>query len=130
MRWNKKIENFVTWGFRILTGLIFLSSSLTKLLFEEGDKTDLLYTKYNLHDHILLIGAAEFIALVLFFIPKTFMLGVLLLTAITGGAIITHIANNEPFYFAAIILLFIWLTAYLKLPGLFPFLKTKKKKQL
>lgn len=67
-------------------------------------------------DWIVVIGIGELISGILFLIPRTSSLGLLLLSAHFGGAIATHMGNNEQFIPIAGILVFIWVTALVRDP--------------
>jgi hypothetical protein len=49
---------------------------------------------------------------------RTAELGTLLLSAYLGGAIVTDMQNRELFITPAVVLLAVWTTAALRLPGL------------
>jgi hypothetical protein len=74
------------------------------------------FIKWGLEGKLLMIGIGELIAAILFFIPRTSSLGVLLLSAHLGGAIVTHMSNGEMFIPQAIMLLLLWVANYLRNP--------------
>jgi len=68
---------------------------------------------------INLIGVIEVISVLLFVLPKTITVGTLMLSAYFGGAIATHISTLPPlddFFFPLIVLIFIWITSYIRNP--------------
>jgi len=65
---------------------------------------------------LMLIGMGELIAAILFLIPRTSSLGVLLLSAHLGGAIVTHMSNAEMFIPQIVMLLLVWVANYLRNP--------------
>ena len=71
-----------------------------------------------------MIGWAELVSLILFIIPKTGLLGTLLLIAYMGGAIATHLQQQQPVAVPIIVQGLIWITAVLRYPevvhSLFP----------
>ncbi|MBK7652528.1 MAG: DoxX family protein [Flammeovirgaceae bacterium] len=97
----------------LLMALLLMSSS-AKLMGSEELVTN--FTKWDLIDWIVVIGIGELISGILFLIPRTSSLGLLLLSAHFGGAIATHMGNNEPFIPIAGILVFIWVTALVRDP--------------
>lgn len=101
----------------ILTGLItimFVGSSISKIV---GAQTVVeVFNKWGLQSHLLLIGIGELVSAVLFLIPRTNSLGLLLLSAYLGGAIVTHMQHGEPYLIPAALLLVVWLTGYLRHP--------------
>lgn len=66
---------------------------------------------------IALIGATLVICTVLYLIPKTSVLGAILLTGYLGGAVASHVRHQEgvfPIFFAIIFGILIWLGLYLR----------------
>jgi hypothetical protein len=102
------------WVLTVLLSLLFLASAAAKLarpaqLVEQMQK-------WGLGDQVLLIGAGELVSALLFLIPITHSLGLLLLSGYMGGAIVTHMQHGEPYYVPSIILLLIWVAGYLRHP--------------
>ena len=111
----------------ILTGLltlVFVGSAIAKLVraapVVEGME------KYGLRDHLLLIGVGELLSALLFFIPLTNSLGVLLLSAYLGGAIVTHMQNGEPYLVPSILLVLVWVAGYLRHPEMLQSFRAKR----
>jgi hypothetical protein len=65
---------------------------------------------------MLLIGIGELVSALLFLIPQTNSLGLLLLSSYLGGAIVTHMQHGQPFFAPAILLLLVWIAGYLRHP--------------
>ncbi len=105
----------------ILVGLmtaLLLFSGFGKIM-ASGDAESEMYknfVRWGLEGRLLLIAAGEIIAAILFLIPKTSSLGVLLLSAHFGGAIATHMEHGESYFPIVIILLLIWVANYLRNP--------------
>jgi hypothetical protein len=103
----------------VLTGLLtalFIGSSAGKLA---GAKEVVeMMEKWGLGKDVLLIGVGELVSALLFVIPKTHSLGVLLLSGYMGGAIVTHMQHDEPFVPQSVILALIWVAGYLRYPEL------------
>jgi len=75
----------------------------------------------------LTIGIVELVCLVLYAVPRTAVLGAILLTALFGGGIATHIRVGSPLFthilFGVYLGLFVWGGLYLRnarLRGLIP----------
>lgn len=66
----------------------------------------------------LFIGIIEIISLILFLIPRTAILGTLLLVAYMGGAIVTHLQHQQPITMAVAVQILIWITAFVRFPEL------------
>jgi hypothetical protein len=69
-------------------------------------------------DFILFIGIAELLATVLFVVPRTGPLGAVLMTAVLGGAIASHMRAGSPWpthtLFGVYLGLFMWLALWLR----------------
>jgi hypothetical protein len=65
-----------------------------------------------------IIGIIELISIILFLVPRTGVLGALLLIAYMGGAIASHLEHEESIISAAFVQSFIWVTAILRFPEL------------
>ena len=64
------------------------------------------------------LGILEAACVVLFLIPRTAVLGAILLTAYLGGATATHVRIGDPFIIPVIAGMLIWLGLYLRDPRL------------
>lgn len=64
------------------------------------------------------IGVVEVISLVLFIVPRTGVLGALLLIAYLGGAIATHLQHQQPIVMPVAIQVLLWIAAALRFPEL------------
>ncbi len=79
-------------------------------------------------DYVLMIGLFELAFLALYLWPRTAVLGAVLMTALLGGAIATHIRVGSPLFshtlFGVYLALFMWGGLWLRHPALrsvFPF---------
>ena len=62
------------------------------------------------------IAIGELIAVVLFIIPKTGRIGILLMTALMGGAIASHMGHGQSFAMQSIVLILVWVAAFIRYP--------------
>jgi hypothetical protein len=83
-------------------------------------------------DYVLMIGLLELAFTVLYVIPRTSVLGAVLMTALLGGAMATHIRVGSPLFshvlFSIYLALFMWGGLWLRMPALralFPIVSTK-----
>ena len=83
-------------------------------------------------DHVLMIGLLELAFTVLYLVPRTAVLGAVLMTALLGGAMATHIRVDSPLLshtlFSIYLALFMWGGLWLRSPALravFPIVSTK-----
>jgi hypothetical protein len=60
------------------------------------------------------IGIVEVICAVLYAVPRTSVLGALLLTAYLGGATATHVRISEPFTSAIVVGVVVWAGLFLR----------------
>ena len=111
-----KARKITGWVLTALLGLLFLASAVSKFARPEAVVKQM--TENGLKDQILLIGAGEAISAILFLIPVTHPLGVLLLSGYMGGAIATHMQHGEPYFAQSIILALIWVAGFLRRPWL------------
>ena len=65
---------------------------------------------------LLLIAGLEVASAILFALPRTRALGLLLVSAYLGGAIATHLGRNEPPFQPAFVLALFWLATLLRHP--------------
>ena len=75
--------------------------------------------KYGLDEQMRLIGAGAFLSALLLVMPRTSSFGTLLTSAFWGGAICIHMAHHEPYIFQAVMLVLLWVGAYLRNPATF-----------
>ena len=73
-------------------------------------------------DSVRVIGIVELVCLVLYLVPRTSVLGALLLTGYLGGAIATHVRIGNPLFthilFPVYVALFVWGGLFLRDPRL------------
>jgi len=112
---QSKARRITAWVLTTLITLLFIMSAVFKFL--RPPEVMMPVEKWNLKDELMMIGIGELVSALLFFIPKTHSLGVLLLSAYMGGAIVTHMQNDEPYIVQSITLLVIWIIAYLRDPA-------------
>jgi hypothetical protein len=106
----------------ILTSLVFLMSGGMKL--KGGAEVTQGMAHLGLPDSLILpLAIIEISCVVIYLIPKTSILGAILLTGFIGGAICSHLRVGDPFYVQIVIGILIWLGLYLRedrLKGLIP----------
>jgi uncharacterized membrane protein YphA (DoxX/SURF4 family) len=114
---TQKTKNITGWILAVLLALVFLASAFMKLM--GGEETVKGAAAMGLSAGSLkLIGIIEIGSLLLFLVPRTGLLGTLLLTAYLGGAIVTHIEHGQPFIAPVIIESLVWITATIRFPEL------------
>ena len=110
------------WVLTVLLTALYVPSAVAKLY----GPAELLkvFQEWGLGDQRILIGVGELISALLFVIPRTHSLGVLLLSAYMGGAIVTHMQHGESYIFQSVILVVIWATGFLRHPELLQSFRT------
>ncbi len=114
---SPKTLRILGWVLSILLGFMFLTSAFLKLTQHElalGQAASIGLDPATYR----LIGVIEILALILFFLPKTGLLGGLLLIAYMGGAIATHLQHQQPVTMAVAMESFLWIALALRFPEL------------
>lgn len=118
MNQNKeKTRKIIYW---ILTGLVtivFLGSAAGKLTANEEALKMAEGLGIDAKTYTI-IGMVEMICLILFIIPRTGILGTLLLAAYMGGAIATHLEHGVSIVAPCIIQSFVFVGAFYRFPEL------------
>lgn len=111
------------WAARIISGLVALfllldgAMKLAKPAFVVEATVRLGYPEST----IVPIGVVLIVCTVLYLIPRTAVLGAILLTAYLGGAVATQVRAGEPVFsiiFAIVFGVLVWLGLYLRNPTL------------
>jgi len=115
MQTQTKILTWVGW---ILAGLIglFMAFGATMTFFKPPDLAEQL-AKFGYPEELMVfLAATEIACVVLYLIPRTAVLGAVLLTGYLGGAIATHVRIHDNFLFPLIFGVLVWLALYLRDP--------------
>ncbi len=104
------------WGIKVLLSIIFAFSIFAKIFGAEMMVANM--TRYGFGGKVLLIGVAELIVVILFYVPRTCSVGVLLLSAHMGGAIATHMQHGEAYLLQSIVLILVWTAGIANNPAL------------
>ena len=110
-----KTRKLIGWVIAGLITALLLFSAMGKFMMPEMAES---FTKWGLGDWRTIIAIGEIISALLFLLPKTNIFGSFLLSAHIGGAIVVHMSNGEPFMFQSIVLILIWVTAFVRNPEL------------
>ena len=112
-----KTKNIINWGLTILVGFIFVGSAISKLM--GGEEALQMAQSIGLNaDTFKIVALLELSSVILFIIPRTGILGTLLLAAYMGGAIATHLTHNQSVIAPVIIESIIWIVAIIRFPEL------------
>ncbi len=110
------VSNKMIWtgrGLSTLATLALLMSGVMKLT-QSAEVVDG-FAKLEYGKHLIVpIGAVELVCVLLYAIPRTSMLGAILLTGYLGGATATHVRLGEPFLAPIILGIIVWLGLFLR----------------
>jgi hypothetical protein len=110
-----KTKNIVNWSLAGLVGFIFIGSAVGK--FMASAETVAMAESIGLSASTFgILGAVELVSVLLFIVPRTGLLGTLLLTAYMGGAMATHLTHQLPLTGPMVILAIIWIAATVRFP--------------
>lgn len=121
-----KTKKIIHWVLTGLVALVFLGSAMGKFTADANALE--MAASFGLDDSTYkLIGVIELMSVILFVIPRTGLLGTLLLAAYMGGAIATHLEHEQSIVAPCIIQSFLWIVAFVRFPELFDRLRNKQK---
>jgi hypothetical protein len=106
------------WGMTIFFALFILIASVTpKLLGAEVAIDSLSQIGWPTH-YVYLIGGLELLFIILFLIPRTSLLGAILMTGLLGGALASNLRADSPVFshtlFSFYLGLFMWIALWLR----------------
>jgi len=112
---SPKTRNIIGWVLTALLLALFLFSASGKIIGmasmqKVSEKIGISMEGFRI------LGIIELLSVILFAIPRTGLLGTLLLTAYMGGAVATHLEHAEPFYAQCMFIAIIWITALIRFP--------------
>ena len=110
---TQKTKNILLWILTGLVGFIFIASAAGKLL-ANADALAMASNVGLTPNSYKALGLIELLSVVLFIIPRTGLLGTLLLVAYLGGAIATHLEHNQSIIAPIAIACFVWVVAALR----------------
>lgn len=117
---SKKINKIAGLVLTVLLGLLFAMSAFMKLSYNETALAQAASIGFDAHTYWV-IGVIELVALVLFLIPRTGILGSLLLIAYMGGAIATHLQHQQSIVMAVGVQVLVWIAFVLRYPQVLQF---------
>ncbi len=106
----------MVWTGRVISGLAIAALTMSavmkfaqpQMLLEEMSRFEIPQSK------IAVIGIVELICVILYAIPRTAALGAVFLTGYLGGATLTHVRIDDPFFGPVAIGVFVWLGLWLR----------------
>jgi hypothetical protein len=111
---TKKITYWVLTG---LVSFVFIGSSIGKLT--ANPEAVKMGAEFGINSSAYFtLGLIELLSVLLFIIPRTGIVGTLLLAAYMGGAIATHLEHGESVIAPCVIQAVLWLVAVYRFPEL------------
>jgi len=121
---SEKTKKIIYWVLTGLVAFIFLGSAMGK--FTADEKALEMAASMGLDANTYkLLAFVEILSLVLFILPRTGVIGTLLLCAYMGGAIATHLEHGQSIIAPCIIQAFLWAVALFRFPELTNRLRNK-----
>ena len=125
---SKMNRNLKVWVSRVLAGIITLALVTTATIkIAHAPKMVEELTRVGIpKTAIIPIAILELTCLALYLIPRTMVLGAVLLTGYFGGAIVVHIVGNQSVFPIIMIGLCVWGGIYFRIPALHLLLPLQK----
>ena len=114
---NSKFRNIAGWVLSALDLLLMGASAIDKISASAHSLEMTASFGISVADYRLL-GVLELGSALLFVIPRSMMVGLLLLSSYLGGAIATHLQHEQSMLFPAAIEALVWVTAVVRYPKL------------
>ena len=132
---SKKVPKKMFWTGKvisILLSLFLLLDAIMKIVKAAPSVEGSVELGYP-ENTVIPMGVTLLLCTVVYLIPRTSVLGAILLTGYLGGATATHFRVEQPVYFSVIFGVLIWLGVYLcdeRLRQLIPFRKSELYRKL
>lgn len=108
-----KTQLWTGWIITGLVGLFLLFDAIVKLIMVNEVIEASVRLGYP-ENTMFGIGLVLLISTILYLIPKSAVLGAILLSAYLGGAVTTHVRVGDPFYFPIVMGILVWIGIYLR----------------
>ena len=112
---NTKTKRIIGWMMAGILSLLFLGSGGAKLFAQDPEMVEALGGSTNM----IVLGLIEVVMVVLFLVPRTGVIGTLLMVAYMGGAMAVHLTTGQSMIVPTAIQMVIWITAAIRFPELF-----------
>jgi hypothetical protein len=112
-----KSNKIIYWVLTGLISLVFIGSALGKLTANQESLK--MASNFGIDAKMFtILGIVELVCLILFIIPRTGIIGTMLLAAYMGGAIATHLEHGESILAPCIVQSILFLIAFYRFPEL------------
>jgi hypothetical protein len=114
---SEKTKKIIYWTLTVLVSFIFIGSAVGK--FTANEEALKMAANFGIDAKTYtILGIVELISVILFIIPRTGIIGTLLLAAYMGGAIATHLEHGLSIVAPCIIETFLFLVGFYRFPEL------------
>jgi len=120
---NSKTLNLIGWVLTALIAFVFFATAILKFTANADTIKQLGMQKTIL----IYLGILEIISIILFIIPRTGILGTLLITAYLGGAMAACLVKNQDMLAPTLIECVVWITAIIRFPELLSRIKNQNQ---
>jgi hypothetical protein len=111
---TNKYRKITGWTITLLLSLVFLFSGGVKIFTSSEEMSKMAGSAGN----VLLLGLIEVCMVAMLLIPRTALVGILLMIAYTGGVMAVHLTGGLPILIPVILQCLIWITGALRFPEL------------
>jgi hypothetical protein len=111
------MRKYAVYGLAILLGLVFYGSAILKLA--GGPAIEATFAHLGLADWRYFIAGLEIVCVTLLLLPRTQVVGFVLMASYMGGAMMAHLSHGELPFIPTAVLGLVWLFGYLRNPSLF-----------
>ena len=107
---KSKIKKYTGISLNYIISLTLILSGVLKLVGVEGYQNMIMNLGVHYYEYIYLLGAIEIASGILFIIPRTFVLGFIMVLVFFGGTISAHMSHGDNFIPQII---FVFLTSFI-----------------
>ena len=127
---STKLKLWVSWVFTGIVTLASVATAAMKIVHVPRMMVDGLTHAGIPERAVVPIALLELGCLALYLIPRTMVLGAVLLTGYFGGAIVVHIIGNESVFPLILIGLWVWGGIYFRVPALQTVLPLRRDQEI
>lgn len=115
---SPRVRNIIGWVLSGIVALMFIWGGAQSIILSPEHKAEMAKMGMTMSDEtVRMTGALQLLCAILFLIPRTGVLGTMLLTAYLGGAIATHLFINKEMILVPIVFeVIVWIAALIRFP--------------
>ncbi|MDH3494533.1 MAG: DoxX family protein [Acidobacteriota bacterium] len=113
---NEPVSKGMLWAGRIISGafaLMLIFSATMKFIQPDGFSEGIKHLGWD-DATMTYVGVVELLCVVLYLVPRTAILGAILVAAYLGGATATHVRVADPFFSPVLVGIAAWLGLWLR----------------